>query len=182
MFDQLKRKWNPPAPFQPQLLQYYKNASIFWSFFVLTGLILLVFALYLSRYQYVGEKVYPAGQASLHRGSVDFFNYDGTSRTYPVRGGEVAAGGIFLRFRPWMRFLGLQTYHKLITFRGNQENTYHYIKPAAAWLESYADRFYVFLYKNKEWIPLADPFYTESPYFAGSKRGLLVTHSGYIIQ
>jgi len=182
MFSQLRRKWNPPAPYQPQLLIYYKNASIFWFFVVLTGLVLFLFAIYLSRYQYVGDKVYPAGQATLHRNNVSFVSHNGVSNTYAVRGGEVAAGGIFLRFSPWMRILGLETYHRLITFRGNQENVYHYSKPTAVWLESYADWLYVFFYKNKKWFPFADPFYTESPYFAGGKRRLLVTHSGYIIQ
>ena len=58
------------------------------------------------------------------------------------------------------------------------ENQYHYVRPKADWIRSYADPVYVFLYKH-EWL---DARYTESVYFPPGKHQVLVTHSGYIVR
>jgi hypothetical protein len=178
LFDQLHRKWNPPAPYQPQLLVYFRNAVLWWCFLLLFALAFMAAAIYLSRYQYVGEGVEVAGTAVHHGGHVEFTSYDGAQSEYQVHGGQVAAGGIFFRFPSWARFLGLRTYHHLVTFRGMVDNQYHYAKPKAEWIESYADRIYVFLYKQ-EWL---EAHYTESVYFPPGKHQILVTHSGYIVR
>jgi hypothetical protein len=177
-FDQWWRKKNPPAPYQPQLLVYFRNAALWWSFILLFAIALVVVAVYLSGYQYIDEGVKVAGTAMHHGGSVHFRSYNGVETDYPTRGAEVAAGGIFFRFPPWMRFLGLRTYHRVVTFRGMADNQYHYTRPDANWIHGYADPIYSFLYK-KGWL---DAHYTESVYFPSGKHQVLVTHSGYIVR
>jgi len=115
-------------------------------------------------------------------GTIRYTNAAGNERTFSVAGPEAAAAGIFLRFSPSMDILGLRTYHRLITFRGNGENKYHYSSPGADWLAPYADWFYLFVYRNQKNLGVVEAFYTESPYFAGGKRTIFVTHSGYIVQ
>ena len=181
LWDQLWRKWHPPSPFDPRLLTYYKNAAYWWGFLVLLGLLFFSLALYLARYQFLGRGVELAGTARVQGGSVFYVNYNGGKIVAHVKGPEVAAAGVFLRFPSWMRFLGLETYHKMITFRGNLENKYHYQKPEADFLAPYVDRFYFLLYKHRKDLGVVEPFYTESPYFSGNRR-IFVTHSGYIIQ
>jgi hypothetical protein len=178
MFDQLRRKWNPPAPYQPGLLVYYRNAVWFWSFVLLIAIAFMAVAFYLSRYQYIGGGVEPAGIAVRHGSTVRFTRYTGGEEKFTVHGSQIAAAGLFLRFPDWMRFVGLATYHRLITFRGMDQNEYHYAKPKADWIKPYADPIYVFLYKNG-WF---NTYYTESVYFSGGKNRILVTHSGYIVQ
>jgi hypothetical protein len=181
VYNQLWRKWHPPTPFDPRLLKYFKNAALWWFFWTLFGGLLVTFALYLCKYQYIGTSVELAGKIRRQGNTIRYANYDHTELTVTVQGGEAAAGGIFLRFPRWMRYLGLQNYHKLITFRGNQENKYHYSKPGPEWLETYADPLYIFIYKHQKGLNLK-AFYTESPYFSGITHRLYVTHSGYIIQ
>jgi hypothetical protein len=182
MMTQLHRKWNPPAPFQPALLQHAKTGALLWSFFVILGVLLLTFAIYLSDYQFVSNRVELTGQASLHKHSVNFVSYNGITRAYSVNGNQVAAGGIFIRFPKWMSYIGLENYHKLITFRGNNENEYHYMEPPDSWVKENSDAVYGFLYRFRQTLSFLQLRYTESPYFSGSKRKIFVTHSGYIIQ
>lgn len=178
MFDQLRRKWNPPAPYQPALLVYFRNSVLWWCFVLLIGFAFLAVAIYLSHYQYVGEGVEVSGIAVHHAGAVRFTSYDGVEQQFQTRGGQIAAGGLFFRFPPWARFLGLATYHRLVTFRGNEENQYHYARPGVEFIQSYADPVYIFLYKRQ----LLDAHYTESVYFPTGKHQILVTHSGYIVR
>src|SRR5688572_30543308 len=56
-WDQYRRKRNPPAPFDPRLLQWYKNAVAFWSVMLFFGLLLLIVSFYLAGFQYIGRKV-----------------------------------------------------------------------------------------------------------------------------
>jgi len=179
---QLHRKWNPPAPFQPELLRVAKTGVLLWSFFVLIGASILAFAVYLSHYQYVSNRVVLAGEASLHRNSVSFVSAEGANSNYPVNGNQAAAGGIFIRFPKWMSYIGLENYHKLITFRGNNENQYHYMDPPDSWVKANSDPVYGFLYQFRSTLSFLQLRYTESPYFSGSKRKIFLTHSGYIIQ
>lgn len=182
MFSELHRKWNPPAPFQPAMLHRAKIGVWIWLIFsVLSGSILL-FAIYLSRFQFVSSKVELAGEATMRNGVVDFTNYNGVKWSTPVKGRQVAAGGIFIRFPDWMSYLGLENYHKLVTFRGNAENEYHYREPPDNWIKQNSDWFYGFLYRYRKELDFLRLRYTESPYFSGTKRKLFVTHSGYIIQ
>ncbi len=182
MFSQLQRKWNPPAPFQPELLRVAKRGASLWSAFVIIGIILLTFANYLSHFQFISTRVEAAGEATLRGGNVAFTKYDGTKHSYEVRGNQVAAGGIFLRFPKWMKYLGLENYHKVITFQGNGENEYHYKEPPDSWIKENSDPLYAFLYRYRKELDFIVIRYTESPYFAGVKRKIFVTHSGYIIQ
>src|SRR5436309_9703819 len=90
LFDQLHRKWNPPAPYQPQLLVYFRNAVLWWSFVLLIALLLMAIAIYLSRYQYVGEGVEVAGTAVYHGDHVRFASYNGVQREYQIHGNQAA--------------------------------------------------------------------------------------------
>lgn len=184
LFGQLRRKWNPPSPYDPRLMAYYRNAVTFWALFLLVGLVMLSLSFYLSRFQYLGEKVEPAGLATYRGNTVQFVDVDGVEMTVTIKGEQAAAAGVFLRFPDWMGFLGLRTYHRLVTFRGNAQSEYHYgERPDAVWLRSFLDDpIYLFLYKNRNWLKIADPFYTESVYFINGKHRIHVTHSGYIIQ
>lgn len=182
MFNQFRRKWNPPAPFQPELLHQAKVGATIWSFFAILGVLLVAFAWYLSHYQYLSTKVDLAGEATLRGGAVNFSSYNGSRNTYTVEGTQAAAGGVFIRFPKWMSYLGLENYHKLITFRGNGENEYHYREPPDSWVKENSDSFFALLYHFRKELSFLQPRYTESPYFAGSKRKIFVTHSGYIIR
>jgi hypothetical protein len=181
-YDQWKRKRNPPAPFQPQLLQYYKSATILWAVFVFFSSLLLAAAFYLTNYQLLIDRVEPAGHAISRGRSVEFIGTRGERLIANPKGSQLAAAGVFLRFPQWMSVLGLHTYHRLITFRGNKETEFHYgKKPDASWLSPHVDAIYKFLYDNKEWAPL-DTYYVESVYFPPGKHRLLVTPKGYIVQ
>jgi hypothetical protein len=182
MLSQLHRKRNPPAPFQPSLLHQAKIGVAVWSTIAIFGLLLLALAYYLSHFQFLSTKVDLLGEATLRSGTVHFTRYDGAKLTYGVEGTQAAAGGIFLRFPKWMSHLGLENYHRLITFRGNGENEYHYKEPPDSWIKENSDPFYSFLYSYRKYLEFLQLRYTESPYFTGSKRKIFVTHSGYIVQ
>lgn len=184
MFGQLQRKWNPPSPFDPRLLQHYKNAVYLWSVLLFIGLMLFLFSFYLTSYEYVGAKVQLSGQATRRGNQVDFVSSTGAQMSAPVKGSQIAAAGIFLKFPSWMRYVGLENYHRLVTFRGNQETAYHYgEKPDAEWLRQYLkDPVFLFLYEHRDWPLLMEPSYTESVYFSGARNKVLVTREGYIIQ
>jgi hypothetical protein len=182
VFSQLHRKRNPPQPFQPQLLHQAKIGVWVWSIFSILAISILLFAIYLTRFQYISTKVEPAGEASLRNGSIQFTGTDGIKRSFSVKGAQAAAGGIFIRFPSWMSYLGLENYHRLITFRGIGENEYHYKEPPDSWISENSDAVYGFLYRFRKELEFLRIRYTESPYFSGSKRKLFVTHSGYIIQ
>ena len=181
-FAQLRKKWNPPAPYDPRLLRFDLNAAAFRSIFVVIGAVLFCLALYLSRYQYVGEKAIPAGETSYQKAEIVFRSMDGKQVAARVQGQKAAAAGIFLRFPKSFRYIGLGTYHKLITFRGFKDNQYHYNPPPAEWLDEHADWFFVFCYKNRKWLKIPEAVYAESPYFSpGKKHQIFVTRSGYIV-
>lgn len=182
MFSQLHRKWNPPAPFQPVLLQSAKVGVWIWLFFSVLSASIFLLAIYLSHFQFVSSKVQLAGEATLRNGVVQYTNYDGSKRSFPVKGTRVASGGIFIRFPDWMSYLGLENYHKLLTFRGYGENEYHYKEPPDTWIKQNSDWFYGFLYRYRKELDFLRLRYTESPYFSGTKRKIFVTHSGYIVQ
>lgn len=180
---QMRRKRRPGLPYQPALLRYNIHAAIFWLFPLFLGILLLWFAVYLSGYQYVGARVAKAGVASFHRGSVQYASTDGRQKlVMPVRGKTVAAAGVFLRFPTWLSYAGLGSYHKVISFRGFQDNRYHYIPPDADWLQSYCDPLYLFAYRNSDRAGLLNAFYAESPYFDAGKHEIYVTRSGYIVR
>lgn len=184
MFGQLRRKWKPPSPFDPRLLQHYKNAVYVWSVFLLLGLFLFFLSIYLTGYEYVGKKVELSGQMTRRGSQVEFVSSTGVQLSAQVRGNQIAAAGVFLKFPSWMKYIGLETYHRLITFRGNQETEFHYgEKPDAEWLKQYmSDRVFLLLYKYRDWPLLVEPSYTESVYFSGARNKVLVTREGYIIQ
>ncbi len=74
MFNQFRRKWNPPAPFQPELLHQAKVGATIWSFFAILGVLLVAFAWYLSHYQYLSTKVDRSGRrGNASRRSGQFF-------------------------------------------------------------------------------------------------------------
>lgn len=181
VFGHLRLKWNPPAPYDPRLLRYDLNAAIFRFFFVLLGLILFLFALYLTRYQYLGDKATLGGQANFRNGRVEFVGVEGAALSVSVQGHQAAAGGVILRFPTWLRYAGLANYQKIVTFRGFNENQYHYNQPPADWLQAHTDSLFVFFYKNRKWLAVPEAMYVESPYFNPGKHQVFVTHSGYIV-
>jgi len=147
--------------------------------------LLLLTAFYLASFQLIGKKVGISGLVTRKGNQVAFLGTDGRRVEANVQGAQIAAAGIFLRFPNWMDIIGLHTYHRLITFRGMQENEFHYgKKPDANWLRSYVnDPILLFLYKYQNGFrPLIDTFYTESVYFKGNRERLIVTPQGYIIQ
>jgi hypothetical protein len=182
MYAQLRRKWNPPYPYDPILLRFQRNAVLFWlPFVVITGLIVLA-AFYLSNYRYVGDRASPAGSAIFKRGAVQYTDDRGRVLTVPWSGSRAAAGGIFLRFPKWIGFTGLGSYEKLITFRSIEQNQYHYQQPDDEWLANNgADRIFRFLHRNRKYCKFPEAVYVESPYFSGGKRTLFITRNGYII-
>jgi hypothetical protein len=127
MFGQLRRKWKI-EPYDPRLLQYYKNAVWLWSFFFAVGCLMLTFAFYLTTYQFIGSKVEPAGQAVVSASRVEYLGSDGVRITASWKGNQVAAAGMFISFPRWMRYIGLENYHRMLTFRGNGEHDFHYGK------------------------------------------------------
>jgi hypothetical protein len=180
-FSQLRRKWHPPSPFDPHMLRYQLNGVKFWTPFLILFAFLVGFAFYLSRYQYIAEKAQPAGSISYSREHINYVNDRGISTDYQVRGGRAAAGGIFLRFPKWLKVLGLQNYHQVVTFRTMDQREYHYNQPDPEWISDYADPLYSFFYRNRNWLKIPETSYIESPYFSGGKRKLFVTRSGYIV-
>lgn len=180
-FGQLRLKWNPPAPYDPRLLRFDLNAAIFRMIFVLIGLVLLLLAVYLSRYQYLTDRATLAGVIVFQKGTAEYRSDAGTGMSARVQGHQAAMAGIILRFPTWLRFVGLGNYHKAVTFRGFNQNEYHYNTPPADWLQTYADGLFVFCYKNKSWLKTPEAIYVESPYFNPGKHQVFVTHSGYIV-
>lgn len=148
------------------------------------GLLLLVLSFYLAGFQFVGKKVGIQGLMTRAGNSVDFVGSDGRRVQAHVKGPQTAAAGIFLRFPDWMDVLGLRTYHRMVTFRGNQETDFHYgKKPDAQWMQKYVnDPVLLFLYKYRDSNPVMNVFYTESVYFSGNKKRVIITNQGYIIQ
>lgn len=180
-YAQLRRKWNPPAPYDPRLLKYDRNATLFWLIMLIPSGMLLALAFYLSSYQLLAGKAVIAGRAEWNGNIVRFIRYDGNVMTSPVKGSRAAAAGIFLKFPNILRFLGLRTYHRVITFRGSSEFQYHYMPPDPEWLENYVDPFFCSLYAHRKRLKVVDPTYRESPYFGPGKHQIFATHSGYIV-
>src|SRR5262245_14711266 len=142
MWRQLQRKWHPPAPYDPHLLQYTRNAFLFWLVLLIPAAILLYFALFLTKYQYIGLHTEPAGVAQLKKGVVRFVGQNLQDGDYPIRGTQAAAAGVLMKFPPWTRYIGLGSYHQLIGFHGNQDNELRYLKPPPEALEPYVDGFF----------------------------------------
>jgi hypothetical protein len=183
MFDQLRRKWNPPSPFDPTLLRIYRNAVWFWTPFVLLSAFLVIAAVYLSSYNYIDDRARTAGLAIFKRGALQYTDSRGKVTTVPWRSSRAAAGGIFLRFPKWSKAVGLGTYEKLIAFRSSEQNKYHYQQPDDAWLaEQNADLVFRFLHRNRKYWKFPEAVYMESPYFSGGQRTLFITRNGYIIK
>jgi len=185
LWDQYQKKKHPPAPYDPRLLQWYKNAVAFWSVLLFFALLLLSISFYLATFQYIGKKVSISGMVTRSAAVTQFIGTDGRKVAANVSGAQIAVSGIFLRFPGWMDILGLHTYHKFVTFRSMKQNEWHYgKKPDAEWLRAYVDDpVLLFLYKNQKGLrPFLNIFYTESIYFKGNKERLIVTPQGYIIQ
>lgn len=180
-YAQLQRKWNPPAPYDPRLLKYDRNAAVFWLIMLIPSGLLLALAFYLSNYQLLAKKAVIAGRAEWNGNIVRFIRYDGNVMTAPAKGNRVAAAGIFLKFPNILRYVGLRTYHRVITFRGSSEFQYHYMQPDPEWLENYVDPFFCSLYAHRTWFKAVEPAYRESPYFGHGKHRIFATHSGYIV-
>lgn len=178
---ELRRKWNPPAPYDARLLRFYRNAFLFWLACLVPSLLLLVFSVYLTRYQWIGTKVELVGEVNYKHGVLELRRPDGTQQTFPARGQKQAAAGILMQFPQWMRYLGLTTYHQLVGFRSPEEQQFRYSKPTPDYIETISDSFFSFVYKNQSWLFIR-AIYTESPYFSGSGHKIFVTHSGYIVQ
>jgi len=182
MFGQLRRRWNPPAPYDPHILEYFRNAAVFWFCCLVPSLILLYFAFYLTKYQYLGAHTENGGIAQLKKGTVFYMDQNLKEQSYPVKGNQAAAAGLFLKFPDWAQYIGLGTYHQLVSFRGNEENELHYQKIDPEDLDPYADPFFMFIFKNQKYMVI-QALYMESPYFpAGAKHKILVTRNGYIIE
>jgi len=179
--SELKRKWNPPAPYDPRLLGFYRRAVWFWVVLMIPALVLLAFAVYLTQYQWLGPKVELVVDVTIKHGALMLKMPEGDERTFPAHGQQQAAVGIIMQFPQWMRFLGLGTYHQLVTFHSPDESEYRYKKPPPEYIRSLADGFFTFLYENQSWI-FIQARYTESPYFTGSGHKIFVTHSGYIVE
>lgn len=185
LWDQYRRKRNPPAPYDPRLYQWYKNAVTFWSVLLFFGFLFLLISFYLAGFEYIGKRVGVSGVVTRTGNRVDFVDADGRRVQAQVQGPQTAAAGVFVRFPNWMRAIGLRTYHRMVTFRGNRQNEFHYgKKPDAQWLRTYVDDpVLLFLYKYQNALrPAINIFYTESVYFAGNKKHVIVTNQGYIIQ
>jgi hypothetical protein len=181
LLDQYRKRRNPPMPYQPLLLEYYRNATIFWFIFLIPVTLLLVLAIYLSQFQYLGARAEIAGTANFQGSTVLLTSYNGSQNQFHVKGDRAAAAGIFLKFpRSWSA-VGLETYHKLITFRGSEETAFRYFQPSAESLKSDLDPFLCSLYAHRDWIQFVQISYAESPYFAHGKHRIFVTHSGYIV-
>jgi hypothetical protein len=184
-WGQYQKKKNPPAPYDPRLYKWYKNAVTFWSVMVFIALVLLMISFYLADFQLIAKKVGVSGLVTRRGNRVEFVDAEGRKVEAEVKGPQIAAAGIFMRFPSWMDVIGLYTYHRLITFRGMQQNEFHYgKKPDKNWLASYVDDpVLLFLYNFQDTIrPLLNINYIESVYFKGSKERIIVTPQGYIIQ
>jgi len=183
-WDQYRRKRNPPAPYDPRLFKWYSHAIQFWSVMLFFGILLLVISFYLAGFEFIGKKVGISGLVTRSGNRVDFIGSDGRKIHAQVKGPQTAAGGVFLRFPNWMNVLGIRTYHRMVTFRGNNEIDFHYgKKPDAAWMQKYVDDpVLLFLYKHRDSNPIVNIFYTESVYFSGNKKRVIITNQGYIIQ
>lgn len=179
--SQLRRKWNPPAPYDAILIRFYRRAFWFWLVCLIPSLLLFGFSVYLTQYQWIGTRVELVGDVNYKHGVLELRSPDGTLQTFPVRGQKQAAAGILMRFPDWMRHLGLATYHQLVGFRSPEEQQFRYNKPTIEYIESISDDFFSYAYKNQDWLFIRTE-YTESPYFEGSGHKIFVTHSGYIVQ
>jgi len=184
-WNQYQKKRHPPDPYDPRLYTWYKNAVTFWSVMLFIVLILLTISFYLAGFQMIEKKVGVSGMITRKGNHVQFLDSDGRKVEAEVRGPQFAAAGIFLRFPSWLNTIGLRTYHRMVTFRGMQENQFHYgKKPDGEWLSTYVDDpVLLFLYKIQDTIrPVLDISYIESIYFKGNKERVIVTPLGYIIQ
>ncbi len=182
MYSQLRRKWNPPYPYDPILLRFQRNAVLFWLPFLILSAVLILTAVYLSTYRYVGDRAYPAGTAAIKRGVVQYTDNRGHTTDFRWSGSRASAGGIFLRFPKWIRFTGLGNYEKLITFTSIEQNKHHYQQPNDEWLADHgADVIFRFLHRNRKYCKFPEAVYVESPYFSGGRRKLFITRNGYII-
>lgn len=185
MWGQYQKKKHPPAPYDPRLYKWYKNAVAFWSVVVFFTLILLLISFYLANFQLIQNKVGVSGLITRTGKHAEFVGSEGQKIEAEVTGPQMAVAGIFMRFPGWMDILGLHTYHRLVTFRSIQQNEWHYgKKPTADWLQAYVDDpVLLFLYQYRDILdPAVRIFYTESVYFKGNKERLIVTPEGYIIQ
>jgi hypothetical protein len=180
-YNLLQKKWHPPAPFDPRLLNYQRNAAIFWFILLIPSGLLMALAIYLSSYQLLAKKAVIAGKAEFRGETVTFTRYDGKIVNSRVNGNRAAAAGIFLRFPNGLGYLGLHSYQKIITFRGSNQFEYHYQPPDPKWLANYVDVFFKFLYTRRDWFQFLAPTYRESPYFGAGKHRIFATHSGYIV-
>jgi|GEM_PF-4444087 len=185
LWGQYQKKKHPPAPYDPRLYQWYKNAVTFWSVMLVFALFLFLTSIYLAGFQYIDKKVGISGLVTRKGNHVEFVGTDGRRVEARAQGVQIAAAGIFLRFPKWMDIIGLRSYHRIVTFRGMQDNEFHYgKKPDSNWLRTYVnDPILLFLYKYQNGIrPVINISYTESVYFKGNKERLIVTPQGYIIQ
>jgi hypothetical protein len=178
---ELRRKWNPPAPYDAVLIRFYRTAFLFWLVCLVPSLLLLSFSVYLTRYQWIGTKVELAGEVDYKHGVLELRSPAGRQQTFPVRGQKQAAAGILMQFPGWMRYLGLATYHQLVGFRSPEEQQFRYNKATPEYVDTISDRFFSFVYRNQSWL-FIQAKYTESPYFTGSGHKIFITHSGYIVQ
>src|SRR5688572_11108703 len=101
LWDQYRRKRNPPAPYDPRLYKWYKNAVTFWSVMLFFGLMLLVISFYLAGFQYIGKKVGISGLVTRTGNRVEFIGSEGRRVQARVQGPQTASAGLFIRFPNW---------------------------------------------------------------------------------
>ncbi len=184
-WDQFRRKRKFGSPYDPRLYIWYKSAVQFWSVVLFFVLLLLSFSFYLAGFQYIGLKVPPSGQVTRKGNQAHFISVEGKASEATVKGPQTAVAGLFLRFPNWMRHLGLRSYHRFVTLRGNEEIDFHYgKKPDHKWMRNHiSDPVLLFLYRHRDTVRfLIDINYTESVYFSGDKHIVNITPQGYIIQ
>src|SRR5262245_25493518 len=85
-WGQYQKKKNPPAPYDPRLYTWYKNAVVFWSVMVFISLIFLMISFYLADFQLIAKKVGVSGMVVRRGNHVEFVDAEGRKVDAEVKG------------------------------------------------------------------------------------------------
>ena len=111
----------------------------------------------------------------------------GPSQKFPMRGDQWMIGGEFLKWHPWLNWVGFKNCHKLTRINSRYLKVEHERKlPRSAYeLNGGTVPFWLFLYRYGRWIPFVEAVYGNAAYVMmepGSQWGVYVASSGYLVK
>ncbi len=108
-------------------------------------------------------------------------------QSLPLQGDQWAIGGDFLKWYPWVNWIGIKNCHKLTRLSSRYLKAEEELnRPRTAYdLNGGTDLLWRCLYRVGQWIPFVEAVYGNSAYtFAtpGASWGVYVTLSGYLVK